>query len=368
MRFHILALAHQCCTDRVTSCAYSMKVLNLARGLKAAGHFVILYHAGSDVKEGIADAYVQVVNDTTMAELYGPDFASTYNQGWKGGDKAWKEFQRRAAHAVAGNLQTDGTDFVLCSFGNLHHPACPAEAAAVTVEMGIGYEGFFAKRKVWESYAWQAYMHAVTRGTLDPRFNDAVPRGVPDPRYDTVIPNYLNAEAFTPNLGARQKHALFLGRVIESKGVMDAYQACQMVGIKLVIAGKGDPDFIARMPAAEYLGMVGQTERAKLLSEAAVLMCPTRYFEPFGGVAIEAAYSGTPTIGSDWGAFPETIIEGITGFRVRDQFQMAAALQNLGQIKSEDCHQWGSQFTLDRIVKKYERYFTHQTLLREHNA
>jgi glycosyltransferase involved in cell wall biosynthesis len=42
---------------------------------------------------------------------------------------------------------------------------------------------------------------------------------------------------------------------------------------------------------------------------------PTGYLEPFGNVAAEAQLCGTPVIGPDYGAFVETIEQGVTGYR-----------------------------------------------------
>lgn len=344
--FHVLGLAHQCTTQLVTSCAYTAKIVNMCRMLLKAGHNAILYHAGSVAIELPKLTGVQVVDDATMENLYGSKFYETYNQNIDLNDRAWKEFRRNASKEIGRRL-TDQTDIVLATYGAAHQAACPSENAALTVESGIGYEGVFARCKVWESYAWQHFVAGQRRNQI---WMDR----------DTVIPNYIDPKQFTYE-EKKEDHALFLGRVIPGKGVLDAYEACKLAGKKLVIAGPGDEKWIKEtMPEALYVGMVGIPGRRQMLAKASVLFALTKYTEPFGGVAVEAAYSGTPVIASDWGAFTETVIPGKTGFRVRDVFQAATVLKQLDQIQPAECRSWASQFEMDRIWPKYDSYFEHQ--------
>jgi glycosyltransferase involved in cell wall biosynthesis len=81
--------------------------------------------------------------------------------------------------------------------------------------------------------------------------------------------------------------------------------------------------------------------------------------EPFGGVQIENLLCGTPTITSDWGAFAENNIEGVTGYRCRtfDDYVQAAINCWNEKIKFENCRKQGLNFTLDAIAPKYEKFF-----------
>jgi glycosyltransferase involved in cell wall biosynthesis len=51
--------------------------------------------------------------------------------------------------------------------------------------------------------------------------------------------------------------------------------------------------------------------------------------EPFNVGAIQAMACGTPVIASDFGAFPETVTEGVTGFRCRTERQWIEAVDRV---------------------------------------
>jgi glycosyltransferase involved in cell wall biosynthesis len=68
------------------------------------------------------------------------------------------------------------------------------------------------------------------------------------------------------------------------------------------------------------------------MSRAKAVFVPTQYFEPFGGVAVEAQMCGTPVISSDFGVFNETVLHGITGYRCRTLDQYVWAINNVHKL------------------------------------
>ena len=82
----------------------------------------------------------------------------------------------------------------------------------------------------------------------------------------------------------------------------------------------------------------------------------TYYLEPFGNMIIEANLSGTPVITTDWGAFPEIVTNGKTGYRLRDFKSLINAIKSIDQINLVDCRNWGLCFSDEAIHDKHHQY------------
>jgi glycosyltransferase involved in cell wall biosynthesis len=89
---------------------------------------------------------------------------------------------------------------------------------------------------------------------------------------------------------------LFVGRLVETKGVADAIQAWRRsrVGLPLVFAGTGPLREMAEESGLEVLGWVPHARMAAVYRRARVLVFPSRWQEPFGIAGLEALTMGTP--------------------------------------------------------------------------
>ncbi len=76
-------------------------------------------------------------------------------------------------------------------------------------------------------------------------------------------------------------------------------------------------------------------------------------------VALELARAcGTPVITTDWGAFTETVVEGVTGFRCRNVEEFILATQNVKNLDRQAIRDRAiSLYSVDVIAKQYEKYF-----------
>jgi glycosyltransferase involved in cell wall biosynthesis len=210
---------------------------------------------------------------------------------------------------------------------------------------------------VFESYA---HMHKIwgVQGGYDPdgKF------------YDVVIPNYLNPADY-PFRAERGDYYLYIGRLVKRKGINVAVETCKRLGVKLKIAGQGclkvegnrivcTDGEVYEGDNLEYVGAVTGAKRAQLYGQAIATFVPTLYVEPFGTVAVESQMAGTPAITTDWGAFPETVEHGKTGFRCRTLDHFLFAARNAPTLDRSYIHRRAvANYSMDRIRWRYQEYF-----------
>lgn len=305
--------------------------------MTARGHTVFLY--GGERNEAACYEHVVCIGEQERRRAIGD--RHYVEASFDSSLPHWQSFNRRAIDGIRARQQP--RDFVCLIGGVAQKSIADALPHLTAIEFGIGYGGTFAKFRVFESYAWMHTVYgASTRNPhdLDGRW------------FDAVIPNYFEVEDF-PESAGHDGYYLFLGRMIERKGIGIAVEVCRGLGLPLITAGPGAPADYGR-----HEGVVGPERRGELLSRARAVFVPTHYLEPFGGVAVEAQLCGTPVITTDWGAFPETVEQGVSGFRCRTlaEFRRAAievdALDR-GAIRRRAI----ARYSLEAVGPQYERHF-----------
>lgn len=345
MRFHYLGLAHLETTRENSACAYTQKIIKLAKILKRYGHTVIFYGVeGSQVE---CDEFVQMSDQQILRKTYGDYDRSTNFFRCSPDDEARVQFNQNAIREIL--ARREERDILLCPMGRDQKPVADA-VDLLTVEPGIGYSGVFSQHRVFESYAWMHSIYGLL-GTED------------GPWYDCVIPNYFELEDF-PFQQKKEEYLLYLGRLIGRKGVQTASDVAKATGHTLYVVGQGTLEnpqeglHLAGERHIRYLPAVGPKERAELLKNAKAVLMPTYYLEPFGGVNVEAQLCGTPVITTDWGAFSETVLHGVTGYRCRTFEEFCWAVEHVDALRPEDCRAWAAaNYSMERVGAMYEEYF-----------
>lgn len=342
-RFHVLALPHTVTSKEYLSCAYTQKVVKFCKMMKERGHTIYLY--AHERSSAVCDVLVPVTNDQVLIETYGEydwkrnQFVHNIN------DKAQQTFNKNAIAEIAKHKQPG--DLLLCFWGFGHEEISKAHSDLIPVEPGIGYHtGLFAPYRIFESYSVLHIAYEKMKWG-NPSWTDA------------VIPNYFDPTDFEYR-EEKDDYVLYLGRIVETKGIQVAVAAAKKAGVKLKVAGQGDYEKTFGTPPnnVEFVGYADVEKRKQLLAGAKALYVPSYYAEPFGGVMIEALFSGTPVITSDWACFAENNLHGITGYRCRTMEQFVWATRNIDKISPKACREWAmNNFSLDAVSKMYEEYF-----------
>lgn len=169
------------------------------------------------------------------------------------------------------------------------------------------------------------------------------------------------------------------GRLVEDKGLDVALRAFELVRrsvpeARMVIAGDGTQrEALQRLSSSlgldghvEFPGWIDPGLVPDLVNKATVVVAPSRWQEPFGLVALEAAQMARPVVATRVGGLPEVVEDGRTGILVESEDVAAMARAVVDLLKSPTlAREVGVRareralrcFGIDRYVDEYEKVF-----------
>lgn len=175
----------------------------------------------------------------------------------------------------------------------------------------------------------------------------------------TVKPNFV-----LPDPGARtgsRDHLLYVGRLSPEKGVLELFEALRGApAVPLEVMGEGPLEDELRHRARAYglsvrfRGFHAASDVFDAMGRARAVLVPSRWYETFGRVVVEAYACATPVIATRIGALEELILDGETGFSVppEDPGALASAIRTLWDDPAV-AHAMGR-----RARSEFERKFT----------
>jgi glycosyltransferase involved in cell wall biosynthesis len=193
--------------------------------------------------------------------------------------------------------------------------------------------------------------------------SDSQREPLPHANYVRTIYHGLPERLLLPAFGGGG-YLAFLGRISPEKAPDAAIRIAAKAGMKLKIAAKVDNvdreyftqriEPLLSQPHVEFLGEIGDGDKAEFLGNAAALLFPIAWREPFGLAMIEAMACGTPVIALRNGSVPEVIEDGVTGFIIENEDEAAAAAQRLHQLdRARIRHVFEQRFTARRMAEDY---------------
>jgi glycosyltransferase involved in cell wall biosynthesis len=147
-------------------------------------------------------------------------------------------------------------------------------------------------------------LHLVTLSSY--MKEELVAAGVPESRVDVVPPFVQGLDPAAEPDGP--PCVLFVGRLVEAKGVHDAVRAWRGSGtaLPLVFAGTGPlRQELSGVHGVEVLGWVAHARLSPVFARARAMLLPSRWQEPFGLAGLEAASLGVPVVAYDSGGIRE---------------------------------------------------------------
>ena len=157
----------------------------------------------------------------------------------------------------------------------------------------------------------QARLAAIRKATVvvlsEYMRGELVAAGLAEPRVH-VVPPFVD---FEEGAAAAEPDGppcvLFVGRLVEAKGPLDAVAAWRQSGVALplVVAGTGPRRAQIEAAGAEVLGWVAHERLPRLLRRARALLMPSRWQEPFGIAGLEALSFGVPVVAWESGGMSE---------------------------------------------------------------
>lgn len=188
---------------------------------------------------------------------------------------------------------------------------------------------------------------------------------IADANWVGTVPHGLPESLLRLRPQAAGGYLAFLGRISPEKRPDRAIEIAARAGMPLKIAAKVDKadqaywdevikPMIDAHPQVEFIGEINESQKADFLGEAAALLFPVDWPEPFGLVMIEAMACGTPVIAFRCGSVPEVIDHGRSGFivdSIEEAVEAVGKLEILDRTEVRRC--FLERFTVERMAKDY---------------
>jgi glycosyltransferase involved in cell wall biosynthesis len=206
--------------------------------------------------------------------------------------------------------------------------------------------------------------------------SDSQREPLPHANYVATIHHGLPADLLQKGPGG--EYLAFLGRISPEKAPDAAIRIATAAKMPLRIAAKIDKvdqeyfktkiEPLLAGADVEFIGEIGEHQKSEFLGNAAALVFPIAWREPFGLVMIEAMACGTPVVAFRNGSVPEVLENGRTGFIVENEEQAVRALKDIRDLDRNGVRAaFDARFTAHHMARNYLKLYTKLIKARRHS-
>ena len=244
-------------------------------------------------------------------------------------------------------------------------------------------KGVSAKQEQWlDDFLYKIVFKDAEVILLSEHLYSDVGKYVPESRIQICpngIPEIANEQKHNEHYESNKPtHILFLSNLIESKGIFVLLKACEILKEKGVffqcnyVGGEGDITQVELQQTIEksglskhvnYLGKKYGTDKIEVFKQTDIFAFPTFYSnECFPLVILESMQFGLPVVSTFEGGIPDLIVDGKTGFLVKqnDVNALADRLETLicnpdlrREIGANGREKYEQEFTLQSFERRF---------------
>jgi glycosyltransferase involved in cell wall biosynthesis len=312
----------------------------LADGLVDAGHDVTLFASGGSVSSA------KVVSP--MATPPDPrDLGNAWYDGY---------------HALSAYLQVDGFD-VVHDHAGIVGPICGAMLHGRPPVVHTLHGPWTPQTRLLYSVAG-LHVHLVAISDAQRADNPSLP-------YLGTVHNGVDLGSY-PYREQKDDVLVYIGRSNPDKGPKEAITIARRAGLPLqMILKRNEPAERAYFEREiepllasdiELYENVSHELKVEILGRACAMVFPTRWPEPFGLVMVEAMACGTPVVTTKWGAAPELVADGVTGFCRDGDDELVESVLAVRTLSPANCRARVEKlFSAEAMVRGYEALYERVT-------
>ncbi|MEK7165434.1 MAG: glycosyltransferase family 4 protein [Patescibacteria group bacterium] len=191
-----------------------------------------------------------------------------------------------------------------------------------------------------------------------------------------TVYNGTDVNLYRPGSFVKRDHLFWAGRLIEKKGPEEAIQVAKKLEIPLLMAGEiTEPEYyenkIKPHVDGKFIRLIEEITPEEIISlyrDALVTLVPIKWNEPFGLVPVESMACGTPVVAYANGGVVETVIDGVTGYLVKENVGVGGLAEKVKVIAQKSAVDYAlmsqncrdhivTNFSVEKMVADYEKVY-----------